>query len=97
LNFAGLVPNRPDDVFGVAGAYGKISNAVRGAQYDAGVYPVQNYEAMIEVTYQAALMPGWTIQPDFQYIFHPGGNIADASGLPAKDAVVIGVRTSMAF
>jgi porin len=97
LNFAGLVPNRPDDVFGVAGAYGKISNAVRGAQYDSGVYPVQNYEAMIEVTYQAALMPGWTIQPDFQYIFHPGGNIADASGLPAKDAVVIGVRTSMAF
>jgi len=97
LNFAGLVPNRPDDVFGVAGAYGKISNALRSYQYDSGAYPVQNYEAMIEVTYQAALMPGWTIQPDFQYIFHPGGNIADASGLPAKDALVLGVRTSMAF
>ncbi|WP_374544877.1 carbohydrate porin [Rhodoblastus sp.] len=97
LNFAGLVPNRSDDVFGVAAAYGQISNAVRGYQFDAGIYPVQNYEAMIEVTYQAALMPGWTIQPDFQYIFHPGGNIADASGFPAKDAVVLGVRTSMAF
>jgi porin len=97
LNFAGLVPNRPDDVFGIAGAYGKISNAVRGYQIDAGAYPVQDYEAQLELTYQAALMPGWTIQPDLQYIFHPGGNIATASGLPAKDALVLGVRTSMAF
>ena len=96
MNFAGLVPNRPDDVFGVAGAYGKISNALRGFERESGGL-VQDYEAMIEVTYQAALMPGWTIQPDIQYIFHPGGNIADANGLPTKNALVLGVRTSMAF
>jgi porin len=97
FNFAGFVPNRPDDVIGVAGAYGKISNALRGYQHDAGITPVQDYEALIEVTYQAALMPGWTLQPDFQYIIHPGGNIADASGQVAKNAVVIGLRTSLSF
>jgi porin len=97
LNFAGLVPGRPDDVFGVAGAYAQISNAARGFDFDTGVTPIRNYEALIEVTYQAQMMPGWTLQPDFQYIVHPGGNIADGSGAPAKDAVVIGLRTSMAF
>jgi porin len=97
LNFAGLVPGRPNDVFGVAGAYAQISNSVRGLDYDMGVTPVRNYEAAIEVTYQAQIVPGWTVQPDFQYIFNPGGNIADGSGQPAKNAVVIGLRTTIAF
>jgi porin len=97
LNFIGLVPGRPDDVVGVAGAYARISNAVRGFQIDAAIFPVQDYEGLVEATYQAQLMPGWTLQPDFQYIIHPGGNIADGSGQPAKNAVVVGLRTTMAF
>jgi carbohydrate-selective porin OprB len=32
------------------------------------------------------------IQPDFQYIFQPGGNVAGQ-----KDATVVGARTSISF
>lgn len=97
LNFAGLVPGRPNDVFGVAGAYSQISGAVRDFDRDLGVTPVRNFEALLELTYQAQIVPGWTVQPDFQYVIHPGGYIADGSGQPAKNAVVIGLRTTIAF
>lgn len=63
--------------------------------------PVRNYEMTIEATYQIVLAPWWTLQPDFQYIIHPGGNVADPedpSGERAvKDAVVLGLRTSITF
>lgn len=97
VNFSGFVPGRSDDVFGVAFAYARISNALRGYDYDAGVYPVQDYEAVIEATYQYQLMPGWSLQPDIQYILHPGANVVDLNGQPAKNALVIGLRTSMSF
>ena len=42
-------------------------------------------------------MPGWSLQPDIQYILHPGANIVDLNGQPAKNALVIGLRTSMSF
>ena len=29
------------------------------------------------MTYQAQIVPGWTIQPDFEYIINPGGHVAD--------------------
>jgi Carbohydrate-selective porin, OprB family len=34
--------------------------------------PIRDYELAVEFTYQAKIMPGFYIQPDFQYIFHPG-------------------------
>jgi porin len=33
---------------------------------------LRNYELVVELTYQALIVEGWTIQPDFQYIIHPG-------------------------
>jgi len=53
--------------------------------------PIPDYEMTVEVTYQIVLAPWWSVQPDFQYIFHPGGSKA------LKDAVVVGLRTQIAF
>ncbi len=63
----------------------------------SGTYTlIQAYESLIEVSYRAQIVPGWTIQPDFQYMWHPGGNVPinSAHGAPAiPDATVLGVRT----
>jgi porin len=41
------------------------------------------------------------VQPDLQFIFHPGGHVAEPTDPTAtraiRDAVVIGVRTGIAF
>jgi porin len=46
----------------------------------------------LEICYTAQLNPGWTLQPDFQYFWQPGGNVPGAD-----DAVVLGARTSISF
>ncbi len=105
LAYKGLIPGRPDDTFGVSASYSRISDSVRGLDRDTIFFtgtpqPVRNLEALIEVTYQAVVVPGWTVQPDFQYVFHPGGNIAnpfDANGARIKNAAVFGARTTIRY
>jgi porin len=106
LNFRGVVPGRPDDAFGFAAAYARISpNASLLDQeknfFNMSFGPVRNYEALFEATYQLQIMTGWSIQPDFQYIFHPGGNIPnpnDPNGIQSiHNAVVVGLRSTIRF
>ena len=47
-------------------------------------------ETTIELTYRAAAFPRVAIQPDLQYVIHPGG------ALGARDALVVGVRLNFA-
>ncbi len=59
-----------------------ISDAARAADRDVQVftgtpYPVRDFEAVFEMTYLAEIQSGWTVQPVFQYVFHPGGGIVD--------------------
>lgn len=76
-----------------------------GLDPETGLYAgapllVRSSEALIEVTYQAQIVPGWTVQPDFQYVFRPGGNIANArdpAGAAIKDAAVFGLRTTIRY
>ncbi len=101
FTFSSIIPERADDTLGVGLAYGRISDRARGADRDAiqlgNPQPVRDYEMALEITYQAKLADGWVIQPDFQYIWHPGGNVAnprDVNGATSiKDAAVIGVRS----
>ena len=53
----------------------------------------RDYEAVLEVNYTAQIVPGWILQPEFQYIWHPGGNAFGDSGEQVKDAAVFGLRT----
>ena len=106
LNFTGIIPGRPDDAFGFAGAYAKISPNASLLDQETNFFnmrfgPVRKYEALFEATYQAQIMTGWSIQPDFQYIFHPGGNIPnpnDPNGLRSiHNAAVVGLRSTVRF
>ena len=65
-----------------------------------GALPVRSSEALIEVTYQAQIIPGWTVQPDVQYVFRPGGNIPnprDPNGAAIKNAAIFGLRTTIRY
>ncbi|MGO4705104.1 carbohydrate porin [Microvirga sp. 2MCAF38] len=105
VSFKGMIPSRPDDLFAVGFAYAQISSRVTGLDLDAisftgMVRPVQSSEAVIEVTYQAQVLPGWTLQPDFQYIFRPGGNVQNPrapNGVAIKDAMVFGLRSIIRY
>jgi porin len=105
INFSGIIASRPNDSFGLAIAYSQISDSVSAAEQDAVYYtdeqrPIQDYEAALELTYQAQIVPGWTVQPDFQYIFHPGGHIANPfnpAGVAIPNAAVVGVRMTINY
>ncbi len=93
--FAGLVPQRPNDKFGASFIYARFSEALRAFDQDgitvAGVPGfVRDYEANLELTYQAQIMPGWTLSPTLQYVWHP-------SGQPGRTATVAGARTIVRF
>jgi porin len=97
LNFSGLIPGRPDDAFGAAFSYAKISNHAHGFDVDSGLPIARSSEAALELTYQYLIVPGWNVQPDFQYIVNPEGGVLNATGARLKDAAVFGVRTTMNF
>ena len=103
LHYKGLLPGRDEDLFGVEAHYARVSGAVRDLQRAANAIaaaggtpildpgPIPDYEMAVEVTYRIVLVPWWSVQPDFQYIFHPGGSTA------LRDAIVVGLRTQIAF
>jgi porin len=88
--FAGMIPRRPDDKFGASVIYARFSDSIRAFDQDvialSGVPgKVRDYETNLELTYQAEIIPGWWVQPDLQFVFHPSGN--------GRDAIVAGVRS----
>jgi porin len=88
--FAGMIPGRPDDRFGASVIYARYSNAARAFDQDRLSFGlpgfVRDYETNLELTYMAQIVPGWTVQPDLQFVWHPSG---DAS----RNAIVGGVRS----
>lgn len=105
VNFMGVFEQRPDDSFGVAASFTRLSPSVRDFDRDGSFFngeplPVRNYELVVEATYQAQIIPGWTVQPDFQYVFHPGGGTIDPLNPEIgriPDAAVFGLRTMIRY
>jgi porin len=79
LVYQGLIPRRDRDTMAVGLAYGKFSRALKG----------QDFEMISEWTYEMALVPWLTLQPDMQYIFKPGGT----GDIP--NAFVLGIQISL--
>jgi porin len=105
VNFMGIWKERPDDSFGCAAAYSRLSPSISAldratALFAGQALPVRTYELALEATYQAQIGPSWIVQPNFQYIFRPGGGVVDPVN-PAvgkiPDAAVFGLRTSISF
>jgi porin len=92
----GLFADRPDDALGLSASWLRSSSAVSGLDRDTCSLtrlcaPVHGHEAVVELTYQYALTPWLQLQPDLQYIIHPGSSSA------LKDAFVQGVRAGVRF
>jgi porin len=73
---------RPDDTIGLGVGWAGVSGG-------AG-------ETVLELTYQSQLAPWWIVQPDFQYVFNPGGGIANPDHR-VGDAAILGLRTIVTF
>ncbi len=94
---------RANDTTGIGVEWARIGARARAGDIAAGqgapVGPVRSSETVIEATYQAQIEPWWQVQPDFQYVFNPGGGIADP-GNPTRrigDAAVFGLRSVVTF
>lgn len=104
--FTGFSEKRPNDKFGIAATYARISSDARQFDRDVQIftgtpYPVRDYEAILEINYQAEICPNFVVQPLFQYVIHPGGGVVDP-GDPTqshriRDAAVFGVRTTITY
>jgi porin len=111
LTFKGPFATRPDDIVGLGVAWGRISPAAQAYDRDliastGQPIPVRDYELGFELTYQWKLADKWIIQPDLQYIVHPGAHIPVPGSAPdafnttsaaIPDALVIGLRTIVKF
>src|SRR5258708_5716135 len=70
LNYTGLLPGRDKDVLGVAFSYERLSSELREPTGD----PVpSHHEHVLEATYLWTYNDHFSVQPDLQYIFNPGG------------------------
>jgi porin len=94
VNVAGLVRGRGDDVFGLSFAYAQISNSVRRGAFYSGLSPLPDHEALLEMTYQAQIMPGWTAQPVAEFVIHPNARL---NGTDYPNAAVFGIRTTVSY
>ncbi|MBX6327078.1 MAG: carbohydrate porin [Pseudolabrys sp.] len=101
--FKGLLPGRANDVLTFGVAYGRISPAAAALDRDIALaappYPIRDYELLFELSYQAQLAPWWIVQPDIQYIVHPGGHVPDPNNPAAAvgDAFIAGIRSIVKF
>jgi len=95
---------RTDDSVGLGMGYTHVSGQV--AAYDRGLavatgsfVPPQTGEAYVELTYQYEVTPWLQLQPDLQYVFNPGGGLANPSDPTQriKNELVIGARTNILF
>lgn len=91
LAFRGPLADRPDDILGLALAFGRISPRAKAYDRDVAALsgqamPIRDYELALELTYQWKMSEDWMIQPDLQLIVHPGGHVpmpADAAAIGA--------------
>ena len=90
LAYRGIFQSDARDTLALGFEFLDISPRVAAAQRSIGVR-TQDYEAIIELTYQRALTPWCSIQPDIQYVIHPGGSSE------LGNALVVGLRTTITF
>jgi porin len=103
--FTGMLPHRPDDKFAATFLYTRMSHDAAALDQDA-IYagvprPIRDYELNLAVVYQAQIVPGWTLQPAFHYVIHPGGHVPDPNatvpGAAIKDAAVFALRSVITY
>jgi porin len=106
INLKAPFEGRDGDTVGLGFGYGRVSGSVSALDRDAaavagpGVFsPIRTQEVFIEATYQIQLASWWQLQPDFQYVFRPGGGIVNPANPSQRvgDEAVFGLRTNITF
>jgi porin len=106
LEFIGLSDRRPKDKFGIAAAYAHVSPWARALDMDFRNlselgWPIRRFEGLFTAVYQYEIRAGWTLQPNFQHIVHPGGGatnpLGSNPGKALRNAEVFGLRTVVKF
>ncbi len=98
----GVVYNSPFGRDGDQAGFGvtsvRVGRALGGGAL-ASRYAVHGYETVLELSYQAQILPWLQVQPDVQYVITPGGGIPDPNrpGQKVGSAAVFGLRTTAAF
>jgi porin len=69
LTYTGVFPRRDSDVLGFAVAQARNSEAFLSTQPDR-----HRAETVLEFTYRARILSALSLQPDVQYVIHPGTN-----------------------
>jgi porin len=92
VTFIGMFRKRPNDALAVGFAYTNISNQVSAFDVDFGEPVARNYESLVEICYTYQINDGWSVQPNFQYIWQPGGGVDGQ-----ENATVVGARTTIGF
>jgi len=92
ITFSGMIPHRANDILAVGFAYTGL-----GLDETPGLASARTNEALLEICYTARLKPGWTLQPDFQYIWQSSGGSDPSGKATIPNAAVWGVRTTINF
>ncbi|MEF8729237.1 MAG: carbohydrate porin [Accumulibacter sp.] len=80
MSFRGPFPGREDDVFGIAATRAHADPQGRALLANESGSPLtSNNETVVEITYQAPLLPGLVVQPVIQRIFNPGFQLPDST------------------
>jgi len=90
LIYTGLIPGRDKDKVGVAFAYAQMGPLCRSSGIQDGL-PGCSYELLTEFSYSIRITPAMSLEPDIQYIIHPGGTQQYAN------ALVVGFRAVIDF
>lgn len=92
------MPGRDDDTVGIGFGIAKVSPAAAGFDTDSGL-PARGSETFIEITYQAQVTGWWQVQPDFQYVFNPGGGIPNPDNPTQRvgNEAIFGLRSILTF
>jgi porin len=88
LTLTAPIAARPSDAVGLATATAFIGSHYKRASKSAGTL---NAETTVELTYLAQLDARLSVQPDIQYVIHPGATRA------TKNAVVPGFRFALTY
>jgi porin len=104
LTFHEPILHRDDDTFSVGMGYAKVSSSAANldqatAFYSGSFVPTRGGETYLEVSYQYQVAPWWQFQPDMQYVFNPGGGVANPNAPASRigNEFVLGIRTNILF
>jgi porin len=92
LAWTGVCAPRPDDTLALGFTHSRFSADLADSARDADASsPAPDFEQVLELSYSAQINERLTVQPDLQYIRHPGGSSA------LKDALVVMLRVSASY